>query len=102
VHYVHEVHKVHGVHDICSSFCHSPRMAIFTLAEIEAQIAAYKQALLAVAGGKSFRMVNGVTDRTWTSDDSAEIRKTLEWLDSERTKLTIGSGPQILVGRPTR
>lgn len=78
-------------------------MAIFTLPEIESQIAAYKQALLAVAGGKSFRMMNiGSSDRIWTSEDTAEIRKTLEWLDCERTKLTIGSGPQILVGRPRR
>jgi hypothetical protein len=77
-------------------------MAIFTLAEIETQIAAYKQAHLTVAGGKSFRMMTGGIDRTWTSEDLPEIRKALEWLDSERTKLTIGSGPQILVGRPRR
>jgi 3-deoxy-D-arabino-heptulosonate 7-phosphate (DAHP) synthase class II len=77
-------------------------MAIFTLAEIETQIAAYKAALLAVANGKSFQMQAGGSARTWTSEDTPEIRRTLEWLDSERTRLTIGSGPQILVGRPAR
>lgn len=77
-------------------------MAIFTLAEIETQIAGYKAALLAVSGGKSYRMASGTADRTWTSEDISEIRKTLEWLDGERQKLTIGSGPQFLVGRPRR
>jgi len=102
VHHVHEAHKAHDVHDFPSLFCHPPPMAIFTITEIEAQIAAYKAALLAVAGGKSYRMANGATDRTWTSEDIAEIRKTLEWLDSERQKVIIGAGPQILVGRPRR
>jgi len=77
-------------------------MAIFTLAEIESQFTTWKAALLACAGGQSFRISNGVTDRTYTRADLPEIRKTLEWLEGERQKLTIGSGPQFLVGRPRR
>lgn len=77
-------------------------MAIFTLAEIETQFTTWKAALLACAGGQSFRMSNGVTDRMLTQADLPEIRKTLEWLDGERQKLTIGSGPQFLAGRPRR
>lgn len=75
---------------------------LFTAAELDTQIAAWKEALLAVAGGQSFRMSSGVTDRQLTMADLPEIRRTLEFLQGERVKLSIGSGPQRLVGRPAR
>lgn len=75
---------------------------LFTSAELDSQIAAYKQALLDLASGKSVRLAGGGNDRLWTSEDVAELRKTLEWLQNERTKLTLGGAPQILPARPRR
>jgi len=82
-----------------------PPMAItplFTAAELDAQITAYKQALLDLASGKSVRLSTGGSDRQFTSEDAPEIRKTLEWLQNERANLQIGSGPQFLPARPRR
>jgi len=82
-----------------------PAMAItplFTAAELDTQIAAYKQALLDIAGGKRVRINSGGTDREVTSEDLPEIRKQLEWLQSERVKLETGGGPQFLPARPRR
>lgn len=75
---------------------------LFTTAELDTQIAAFKQALLDLAGGKSVRLSSGGSDRLLTSEDAPEIRKTLEWLQGERAKLELGSGPQFLPGRPRR
>ena len=89
MHYVHEVHKVHGVHDICSSFCHPPPMAIFTLAEINELMTGYKAALLAVRNGKSYRMSSGGIDREFTGQDITVIMDLLNQLDVDLQKLTI-------------
>jgi hypothetical protein len=76
---------------------------LFTTAELDTQIAAYKQALLDLAGGKSVRLAtSGGSDRLWTSEDVVELRNTLEWLQNERVKLSVGSAPQFLPGRPRR
>jgi hypothetical protein len=75
---------------------------LFTTTELDAQIAAWKQALLDIASGKSVRLAAGGSDRLWTSEDTPEIRKTLEWLQAERVKLEVGSAPQFLPGRPRR
>jgi len=82
-----------------------PPMAItplFTSAELDTQIAAFKQAMLDVAGGKRVRLNTGGTDREVTSEDLPELRKQLEWLQAERVRLSVGHGPQFLPGRPRR
>lgn len=75
---------------------------LFTAEELDTQIAAYKQAMLDVASGKRVRINSGGTDREITSEDLPELRKQLQWLQSERVKLSVGSGPQFLAARPRR
>lgn len=75
---------------------------LFTSSEIDTQIAAYKAAMLDVAGGKRVKFAGGGTERDITSEDLPELRKQLEWLQGERVKLSIGSGPQFLPARPRR
>jgi hypothetical protein len=58
-------------------------MAIFTLTEIDEQITAYKAALKAVSINKEYTFEGN----SYTRADLHQIRKTLEWLDQERTKL---------------
>ncbi len=73
-------------------------MAIFTAQELDEQISAYKQALLALAVSQSYKM----SGREYVRADLPEIRKTLQFLDLERSKLTGGSGPKFVVGRVSR
>lgn len=75
-------------------------MAIFTLAEIDEQITAYKAAMLAIAGGRSYSIAGRSLERV----DLPEIRNQLEWLNSEKTKLenSAGSGPRFIPARPAR
>jgi hypothetical protein len=75
---------------------------LFTTAELDTQIAAFKQALLDLASGKSVRVASGGSERMVTSEDLPEIRKQLEWFQNERVKLSTGSAPQFLPGRPRR
>ena len=78
-------------------------MSVFTLPEIEDQIAEYKSALKACAGGQSVRMATpGGTDRTWTSADLPEIRATLDWLGKEKSSLLGRRASVAVVGRPAR
>lgn len=62
-------------------------MSVFTLAEIEEQLTAYKAALIACAGGGSYRVNRGGVDKMWTSADLPEIRKTITWLNQEKQAL---------------
>ncbi len=73
-------------------------MAIFTLQELDEQIAAFKQALLALAVNQSYKLGN----REFVRADIKEIRKTLEYLDRERSKLVSGAGPKFVTGRVVR
>jgi hypothetical protein len=73
-------------------------MAIFTVQELDEQISAYKQALLALAVSQSYKM----GDRQYVRADLPEIRKTLLFLDQERSKLTGGFGPKFVIGRVSR
>lgn len=75
---------------------------LFTSEELDNQISAYKQALLDVASGQSVRFSNGGTDRLLTMADLPEIRKTLEFFQSEKLKTAGMFGPQFLPGRPRR
>ena len=73
-------------------------MAIFTLQELNDQIAAFKQALLALAVNQSYKLGK----REFVRADIEEIRKTLVFLDQERSKLVSGSGPKFVTGRIVR
>ena len=56
-------------------------MPIFTRAQKEEQKAAWNKALLACAGGQEYT----IGSRRLRRADLPEIRKTLEWLDSQPT-----------------
>ena len=78
-------------------------MAIFTSAELTAQMTAWKAALLACAGGQSYNMGG----RMLTRADLPEIRTTLEWLDKLMSEASVVSGggtpgPQLVEGRVRR
>lgn len=73
-------------------------MALFTLPELNEQIVAFKQALLALAVNQSYKLGK----REFVRADIKEIRETLEYLDRERSKLASGSGPKFVVGRVRR
>lgn len=77
-------------------------MAIFTLTEIDEQMTYYKAALKAVSMGQSFTQRSGISDKTWTGADLPEIRRTLSWLEQERSKLLVKNGSTSVIGRPAR
>ncbi len=64
--------------------------SLFTLDEVNAQIASFKKALLAIGLGKEI-VIDGETIR---NADPDEIRRTLKWLESERNAL-LGSSPGL-------
>jgi hypothetical protein len=72
-------------------------MSIFTIPELDEQIGAYKAALKAVSVSQEY----SIGGRRFTKADLAEIRRTLEWLAAERSRLAHGMapGPQCV---PTR
>lgn len=76
--------------------------SLFTAAELDSQIAAYKAALLALSTAQSYRISNNGNDRNITRADLPEIRNTLEWLQQQRGGLDLGFGAQTCVGRPKR
>lgn len=76
--------------------------ALFTLAELDEQISAYKQALIALASAQSYTFNDNGTNRTVVRADLPQIRQTLEWLQRERLALTAHPGPQFFQGRPRR
>lgn len=76
--------------------------SIWTIAELDAQISAYKAALLAVSAMQSYQMDTGLTKKTVTHADLPEIRSTLKYLQNERAALAGSSGPQFLSVRPPR
>jgi len=75
---------------------------LFTEAELDAQIAAYKAALTALATSAEYTMDFGGMRQTVRKADLPEIRKTLEWLQGQRVGNAVGSGPQIFPGRVCR
>jgi len=76
--------------------------SLFTTAELDTQITAYKAALLALASAQSYAIDTGATRRTVTRADLPEIRNTLRFLQGEKSATSIGLGPQVLTGRPRR
>lgn len=79
-------------------------MPIFTRAQKKEQIAAWNKALLACSGGQEYT----IGSRRLRRADLPEIRKTLEWLDSQPTVEDAQAGralpcfTQILPGRGGR
>lgn len=71
---------------------------LFTAAELDQQIAAYKKAMLKLATAREATIAGDTIRR----EDLPNIRRHLEWLQGERVKLVTGSGPQIATGRPRR
>ena len=70
---------------------------LFTEAELEAQVAAYKKALTALSKAQSYRINLGGTERLVTKADLPEIRTTLEWLQKQRMGNATGGGPKAIV-----
>ena len=75
---------------------------LFTTAELDNHIAAYKQALLDVASGQRVRLQSGGSDREMTLADLPEIRRTLEFYQNEKAKTSGLTGSQFLPARPRR
>ena len=71
-------------------------MSVFSsVSEIQAQIEAYKAALMAISVNKEYT-INGMT---YTRAELPEIRKTLEWLDSEKKALLSSTGTKLQINR---
>lgn len=73
-------------------------MSIFTRTELDAQIAAWKKALLACSSNQSYT----IEGRTYTRADLPQIRATLQFLASELRSLDGQSGPVFLPAAPRR
>lgn len=67
---------------------------LFTLQELNEQIAAYKQALKAIAAGTEI-VIDG---ETLKNADPEQIRRTLKWLEGERNAL-LGYSPGMVLNR---
>ena len=70
-------HRQHGKND--------------SLKELNEQITAFKQALFALASNHSYKLGK----REFVQTDTEKIRKTLEFLDRERSKVIFEAGPRI-------
>jgi len=76
---------------------------LYTAAELDTLIAAYKQAEISLASGVAeYTLDMGGSRRTVRKRDLAEVRQALQYYQSQRVQLAAGSGPQVLVGRPVR
>lgn len=73
--------------------------SIWTLAELDEQIAAFKAALLALSTSQSYRQSDG---RELTRADLPEIRDTLDYLAKERARLVSGPALASVSMRPGR
>jgi hypothetical protein len=70
-------------------------MAIFTLPEIEQQMAAYKKALLAASTGKEYT----IDGNTFTRADIPDIENTLKMLDEQKQTLLSPTGTRMQINR---
>ncbi len=73
-------------------------MSIFTLTEIEEQLAAYKAALKAVSKGQEY----WIDGEKLTRAELSEIRNTLDWLGKEKSRLTGKRAGVLVRGRVAR
>ena len=67
-------------------------MAIFTITEIEEQLAAYKQALLRLAVAQSTEIDTAGFRRKVTRAELPEIRNTVEWLERQKELIAGATG----------
>jgi len=72
--------------------------SVWTLNELDEQIAAYKAALLALSTSQSYR----TGTRELTRADLPDIRATLEYLGQEKNRLVSGSALAGVSMRPRR
>jgi len=70
-------------------------MAIYTLAELETEISTYKEALSALAGGRTTK----VGDKELTTHDIESVRSHLQWLDQQRDALLTTPNTRPAFGR---
>jgi hypothetical protein len=76
---------------------------LYTLEEINAEIAAWKKCHLSLAEGKAYTVTTGGGSRSLTTHDIDEVWDTLQRLQGIRVQIETGrSGPQFLPGRPRR
>lgn len=73
-------------------------MAIYTIQELDEEIAIYKKASKALGYCQSYK----IAGREFVYADLAQIRKTLASLDLQRSALQYGAGPKCVVGRIVR
>lgn len=73
-------------------------MSIWTIEELDEQIAIYKDALAKAASGQYI----SIAGRMLTQQNLSEIRKTLKYYEAERNKLVRGYGPIAVQGRVAR
>ncbi len=62
-------------------------MAVFTSAELDTQIAAYKAGLLALATAQEVTIDTGISRTQFTRADISKIKDILLWLQSEKDQL---------------
>ena len=74
-------------------------MSVFTLQELDEQIAAYKAALKKLATSHQSMEIDGMK---FTRADLPQVRKTLDWLSAERTRVLGRNRAVTVVGRPSR
>lgn len=77
-------------------------MAGFTRQELLSLQTDWKNALMRAATGKSYTVSYGGSTRTLTRYDLPEIRKMLEWIDSELAALEGRRGPLFVQGKYVR
>lgn len=65
-------------------------MAIYTLAELDLEIAAYKKGLTALASAEMYKFESGGSSRTLQRSKMAEYRDHLAWLEGQRATLVGG------------
>jgi len=85
--------------------CHASRMAItplYTDAELNELITAYKKALLDLAQGKRVRFSSAGSDHEFEPQDIESVQKALDYFQSQKAKNAGLAGPQFLSVRPRR
>ena len=82
-----------------------PPMAItplYTIEELNTEIAAWKLCLAALRAGKSYTFQSGGSQQSYTANDIDTVQKTLLWFQRQRAELEGGSASQVVIGRPQR
>jgi len=75
---------------------------LYTLTEIDAEIAQAKRDLALARQAITLSHGNGVNNQSSMRERVDVLQRHLEWLQSQRVALQIGPGAQAQVGRPAR